>query len=290
MPMDSPTTTTLLAPVFGVRNDGEAGASSASDLLVTVFGELMAPGGGPAWTQTLVAALGLVGVEEKATRQAISRLAGKGWLASERVGRRARWHLTPWATTVLERGADRIYGFGRHTEPWDGTWLVLLASVPESQRTVRASLAVRLGWAGFGSIGQGVWVCPLVDREPEVTQVLADLGVEGATLFRSEMTETGDPVDLASRAWRPDELAGDYATFLATARSLQPQDGAATVTALIRLVDGWRQFPLLDPDLPSELLTADWPGTTAAAEFTERRAKWSPVASTWWSETNADFD
>ncbi len=290
MPTEPQTTTTLLAPVFGVRSDGEAGASSASDLLVTVFGELMAPGGGTAWTQTLVAALDLVGVEEKAARQAISRLAGKGWLTSERVGRRTRWHLTPWATTVLERGAARIYGFGRHTAPWDGTWLVLLASVPESQRTVRASLAVRLGWAGFGSIGHGVWVCPRVDREPEATQVLTERGIDGTTLFRSELTENGDPIDLARRAWEPERLVSDYATFLTTTRSLQPHDGAATVGALIRLVDAWRRFPLRDPDLPAELLTADWPGTTAAAEFTERRATWSPVASTWWSGTNASFD
>ncbi len=282
--------TALPAPVFGVRNDGGAGASSASDLLMTIFGELMRPNGGAAWTQTLVTTLEVVGVEEKAARQAISRLAGKGWLASERVGRRSRWHLTPWATTVLERGAERIYGFGARTNQWDGTWLVLLASIPEAQRAVRASVAVRLGWAGFGSIGQGVWVCPRVEREPEAAQVLADFGVTGATLFRSEMTETGDPVDLAGRAWQPDDLADDYAAFLATSVALRPDTDSETVGALIRLVDAWRRFPLLDPDLPPELLADDWPGTTAAAEFIGRRAAWSPIASAWWKSADAAFD
>ena len=279
-----------LAPVFGVRNDGGAGASSASDLLITVFGELMRPGGGTAWTQTLVATLDLLGVEEKASRQAISRLADKGWLTSQRVGRRTRWQLTPWATDVLERGAERIYGLGAQVEPWDGTWLVLLASIPEAQRTVRAPLAVRLGWAGFGSIGQGVWVCPRVERQPEVALVLADFSVDGATLFHSEMTETGDPVDLARRAWRLDQLASEYGEFRPTVAELAPTDATSTAADLVRLVDAWRRFPLLDPDLPTELLADDWPGPTAAAEFADRRGSWSVVARRWWSATDASFD
>ena len=89
-----------LASVLGVRSDGAAGSSSASDLLITVFGELMRPAGTAAWTQTLVAALALVDVEEKAARQAISRLADKGWLTSQRVGRRTRWARLPSCPTA----------------------------------------------------------------------------------------------------------------------------------------------------------------------------------------------
>lgn len=279
-----------LAPLLGVRSDGIAGASSASDLLVTVFGELMRPSDRSAWTQTLVAALALVDVEEKATRQAISRLADKGWLTSERIGRRTRWALTPWATDVLERGAERIYGLGQHTEAWDGKWLVLLASVPESQRAVRGPLGVRLGWAGFGSVGQGVWVCPRNERQAEAAQILSQFGVEGTTMFRSTMTDTGDPVDLARRAWEPDELAAEYEAFLETTKRLAPTDSASTTGALLRLVDSWRRFPLLDPDLPAALLPADWPGHTAARTFAQRRARWVPSAIDWWVETDADFD
>jgi phenylacetic acid degradation operon negative regulatory protein len=282
--------TAPLAPVFGVRSDGEAGASSASDLLITVFGELLRPAGGTAWTQTLVATLALVGVEEKATRQAISRLADKGWLTSERVGRRTRWHLTTWATDVLERGAERIYGLGRNAADWDGMWLVLLASVPEVQRARRGPLGVRLGWAGFGSVGQGVWVSPRVDREAEVARLMADFEITGATLFRSEMTATGDPVDLAQRAWQPDRLATEYQTFLETIEPLVPTDDASMTGDLIRLVDAWRRFPLLDPDLPPALLPGDWPGDGAARTFARKRASWAPPAAAWWSETDADFD
>lgn len=279
-----------LPPVFGVRSDGEAGASSAADLLTTVFGELLRPGCGAAWTQTLVATLALVDVEEKATRQAISRLADKGWLTSERVGRRTRWHLTDWATDVLGRGADRIYGLGRRSVEWDGTWLVLLASVPEAQRSRRGPLGVRLGWAGFGSVGQGVWVSPHLGREAEVTRVLADFEISGTTLFRSEMTALGDPVSLAKRAWRPDLLGTEYQKFLETIEPLAPTDGASMTGDLIRLVDAWRRFPLLDPDLPPALLPRDWPGDDAAHAFADKRTSWAPSAAAWWSATNASFD
>jgi len=281
-----------LAPVLGVRNDGGTGSSSASDLLITVFGELMRPTGTTAWTQTLVAALGLVGVEEKAARQAISRLAEKGWLASERIGRRTRWALTDWAADVLDRGAERIYGLGQRSDDWDGTWLVLLASVPEAQRTVRGPLGVRLGWAGFGTIGQGVWVSPRLEREAEAVQVLDQFGID-ATMFRSEMTETGDPIELARRAWQPDKLAAEYRAFLVFAEQLTPTtaaDSSQSTGDLIRLVDAWRRFPLLDPDLPETLLPHDWPGQGAAANFTRQRAERAPVAAAWWAATDANFD
>ena len=149
---------------------------------------------------------------------------------------------------------------------------------------------MRLGWAGFGSIGQGVWICPRVEREAEVQLVLAQFGVDGATLFRSEMTDLGDPVELAARAWQPDELADGYRTFRGIAESLKPTDSATTAGALTRLVDAWRHFPLLDPDLPPELRAADWPGDEAAQTFTRLRSEWAGSGATWWASTDANFD
>lgn len=288
-----------IAPVLGLRQDGDVGNSSASDVLITVFGEFMRPAGGSAWTQTLVAALGLTGVEEKAARQAIARLAAKGWIVSERVGRKSRWQLTDWATDLLTRGAERIYGLGAGgssksagKSEWNGEWLVLLASVPEAQRDLRSQLAVRLGWAGFGTLGQGVWVSPRAEREPEVTDIIRDLDVDGALLFRSTMTEIGDPRDVADRAWPPGPLADQYAAFLGQLELSAATNVEASTAArrLIELVDAWRRFPLVDPDLPRELRPADWPGTRAANAFAARRAAWASDAASWWSDIDRSFD
>ena len=280
-----------LAPVLGVRRDGSTSASSASDLLITVFGELMLPNGGSAWTQTLVETLGLFDVEAKAARQAISRLSNKGWITSERVGRRSKWSLTPWAVSLLQRGADRIYAHGEANRDWDGRWLVLLASVAEQRRTLRPKLNVSLGWAGFGSLGQGVWICPWADREREATAILRDLDIDDATLFRSTMTDVGNPRALAERAWELDALASGYRGFLAAfdAPSTANRPDAHSASRLIDLVDAWRRFPLQDPSLPAALHGPEWPGDAATQRFGDLRAHFGTAAARWWAAENDSY-
>src|ERR1043165_6576038 len=91
-------------------------------LLVTVLGELVLPGGGSALTSAFIDVLGRLGVEEKATRQALMRTAGDGWLVAQRHGRRPVWPLSPDAHRLLTDGAERIYGFHGVQPDWDGRW------------------------------------------------------------------------------------------------------------------------------------------------------------------------
>src|SRR5580700_8095079 len=109
-------TVTVTAPQLARRH--AAGAESARGLLFTVLGEFVLPSGGTAWTASLIDVLGRLGVEEKATRQALMRTAGSGWLEPQRVGRRTRWKLTGQAETLLTEGTDRIYGFTSIDRQW----------------------------------------------------------------------------------------------------------------------------------------------------------------------------
>ncbi len=286
-----------LATLLGARRDGFPGADTSRGLLLTALGEYALPAGGEVWTQTLVDALGLVGVRDKAARQAIARLHDRGWLERRRVGRRTRWRLTRPAVELLESGAERIYGFGTSPPPWDGRWLVLLASVPERDRSIRYRMGVELGWAGFGSLGQGVWLSPWLDREGEVVDALRRLGVE-ATTFRSELGALGSGPALVDQAWNLTELQRKYDDFVATATrattATAPTAPAATggeaaVAELTTLVHRWRRFPFLDPDLPADLLPADWPRPLAARAFSERRAALLGPARRWWESAEADL-
>ena len=99
-------------------------------------------------------------MEQKSARQALARTAAEGLLASDRSGRRVRWSLSASGRRLLTDGAARIYGFGTRSTAWDGRWLVLLVSVPESRRQLRHRLRTRLAWAGLGSPTPGVWVTP----------------------------------------------------------------------------------------------------------------------------------
>jgi phenylacetic acid degradation operon negative regulatory protein len=229
--------------------------------------------------------------KNQAARQAISRLSNKGWITSERVGRRSKWSLTPWATSLLHRGAERIYAHGEVDRDWDGQWLVLLASVSEQRRTLRPKLNVGLGWAGFGSLGQGVWICPWADRQREATAILRDLYIGDATLFRSTMTDVGDPRALTERAWELDALAVGYCVFLEAfdEPSATDRPDAQSASRMIDLVDAWRRFPLQDPSLPAALHDAEWPGDAAAQRFRTLRAHWGPAAARWWAAVNDSY-
>jgi len=153
----------------------ELGATSARSLLLTVLGEFVLPRPEPVWTQTLIDVLAELGVEQKSARQALARTAAEGLLVSDRSGRRVRWSLSASGRRLLTDGAARIYGFGTRTAAWDGRWLVLLVSVPESRRQLRHRLRTRLAWAGLGSPTPGVWVTPDATKQDEVARVIADL-------------------------------------------------------------------------------------------------------------------
>jgi phenylacetic acid degradation operon negative regulatory protein len=265
------------------RRRRELGAASARSLLLTVLGEFALPAGRPVWTATFLEALGLLGVEEKAVRQALSRSAAEGWLAGTRHGRRTSWALTPSGERLLTDGTERIYGFGRPVTGWDGRWLLVLAGVPESDRRLRHLLRTRLAWNGLGNLSSGVWVTPHPEREPEVRQVLRDIGLDGAaTLFTGGLGDLDEARRVARQAWDLDAISPAYEDFLDAVRALRPRGDAETFAAHTRLVQEWRRFPFLDPGLPVELLPDEWSGAKAFTVFHGRHQAWRPAAERHW--------
>ncbi|MGH9064246.1 MAG: PaaX family transcriptional regulator [Acidimicrobiales bacterium] len=250
--------------------------------LVTVLGEMVLPGGGAAQSSALVSALGALGVEPGTARQVLARSATRGWLSREKVGPRTRWRLTGHAHAVLSEGAERIYAFGRARPGWDGRWLLLLVSVPESQRALRYQLRTRLTWAGFGQLRQGMWISPYVGREELAVEVVKSLGLEGATSFLGSFGRLGAVAEIVAEAWNLAGLGSRYAAFVGWAEALSPSTDAERFVALARLVHEWRQFPLLDPELPRTLLPDGWEGDGAAEAFHRLRDRWRPGAWRWW--------
>lgn len=256
---------------------------SARSWLLTVLGTFVLPNGGSAWTTTLIDTLALVGVENATARQALSRAAQSGWLTSEKHGRHARWTLTDHADQLLTSGAERIYSFGLHPASWDGRWLLLFASVPESRRDARYRLRTALNWAGFGSLGAGLWLSPTVDSESEAVAALAafDEPIPART-FIARHGQIGDEATIVAEAWDLESLEGAYRAFLDDVDVPGGLTGAAAARALIDATHRWRQFPAMDPALPAQLLPADWPGPAAARQFGALRAQLAPEAGGWW--------
>ncbi|MEP7023406.1 MAG: PaaX family transcriptional regulator C-terminal domain-containing protein [Actinomycetota bacterium] len=260
-----------------------AGAPSARGLLFTVLGEF-ALTSGTVWTSAMIAAFGRLGVEEKTTRQALMRTAAAGWLRAEKAGRRTRWHLTDAARRLLTDGAERIYSFTGPAGDWDGRWLIIAARIPDSDRSARHMVRSRLSWAGFGSMGPGLWISTHPEREAEVAQVLRDAGIAGdAHVFVATRTGLADVRSMVSAAWDLAAIEQEYEQFIADFSGGQRDD---PLTRQVELVHAWRRFPAIDPALPSELLPARWSGRAAARLFTGLHEQWASAAQLAWEQLN----
>ena len=249
------------------------GAPAARSALLTVLGEFVLPAPGGVWQETLVAALVTLGYKPQAARQALARSVTAGWLRTERRGRRSRVHLTEETAAMLRTGAGRIYGFGAPRE-WDGRWLLVVLRVPEQQREVRHRFRTRLAWAGFGSLGGGLWISPHAERERELYELAREGSAAELLSFRAELGTLGEPERLVDEAWDLDAVAAAYEDFVTAFEGLRPTTPEAVFRAQTLLVHGWRRFPFLDPDLPESVLPAGWPRRRALEVFRARHAAW----------------
>ncbi|WP_248960173.1 PaaX family transcriptional regulator [Sphaerisporangium perillae] len=267
----------------------ETTSPSARSILLTILGEFVLPRGGEVWTGTLVDALGALGVEEKSARQALSRTAAEGLLTSTRHGRKVRWNLTPAAERLLQEGTERIYGFMRKPHGWNGRWLVLTVGVPETQRRLRHALRTRLTWLGLGSPSPGLWIVPDASKEAAVRAIIAELRLEDrAFAWTGPSAAIGDAGALLLAAWDLDDVEQRYLGFIERFEHVSVSSGREAFVHQVQLIQEWRRFPFLDPDLPGELLRHDWPGPRAAATFHDRHDRWHRRAQDEWDRMDKE--
>jgi phenylacetic acid degradation operon negative regulatory protein len=253
-------------------------------LLLTLLGDYWWQRTEPLPSAALVALLAEFGVSDSAARAALSRLTRNRLLVTSRSGRRTFVRLSERAAQILDEGARHIFSFGRDSEPWDGMWSLLAFSVPEENRAVRDALRKQLRWLGFAPLYDGLWLAPR-DQVTEVVGLLDELGISTATAFRATAVPGSEPGGLPQRAWDLDDLRTRYDAFIAVAGQLQARALAGQVSPVEALVarthvmDEWRAFPGLDPDLPAELLPAEWPRAAARETFITTYDLLGPLAA-----------
>ncbi|WP_017935477.1 PaaX family transcriptional regulator [Nocardioides sp. Iso805N] len=258
-----------------------AGASS-QHLLTTLLGDYWSPRDDLLPSAALVALLGEFDVGPTAARAALNRLARRGVLVSTRLGRNSFYGFAPGASDMLLAGAHRFVSFGMGTQGWDGRWTIALFSLNESGRDQRYSLHSRLRWLGFAPLYDGTWVSPRSVAD-EVLERFQELGVGDVTVFRAD--EMPDSSRRPISAWDLDETARTYTDFVATYRPLRDAVRRGSVGAnqalldRTRIMDTWRSFPGIDPDLPANLLPAGWPRRRAHEIFVEVYDALGPLAA-----------
>ncbi|GIJ51209.1 PaaX family transcriptional regulator [Virgisporangium aliadipatigenens] len=247
---------------------------SPQHLLLTLLGDYWYGQGTPLPSAALVALLGEFGITGVSARAALSRLARRGLLALSKSGRRTAYALSPRAADVLQEGIRHIISFGAQDKEWSGTWTVAAFSVPEDQRDLRHSLRTRLGWHGFASLYDGLWVSPHGQAE-KVISVLSELGISTATVFTAQVADGSPTGGHPINAWDLDALRELYQGLIAEYEPVRDRLRAgqvSTAEALVArtaLMDAWRNFPNLDPQLPGSLLPQPWPRQAARDLFIE---------------------
>jgi len=241
-------------------------------LLLTLLGDYWWQRTEPLPSAAIVALLAEFGVSDSAARAALSRMTRNGLLVTSRSGRRTFVRLSTRAAGVLDDGARRIFSFGAAGAPWDGMWSLVAFSIPEHHRATRDELRKMLRWLGFAPLYDGLWVAPRDHADGVITR-LRELGIGTATAFRATAVPGGGLADISARAWDLDGLRERYEEFITFAGQLRDQTAAGEISltdalvARTRVMNEWRAFPAMDPDLPAELLPPAWPRATARELF-----------------------
>ncbi|HEV8460930.1 MAG TPA: PaaX family transcriptional regulator C-terminal domain-containing protein [Gaiellaceae bacterium] len=252
---------------------GSGPGGPAGIALLMILGFSLLDGPPSVWQEALVSALQRLGYTGHAARQAVARATRHGLLSVERHGRRARMSLSPAGVELLRDGERRLFAFG---EPWtwDGSWLLLNLRVPEAQREVRHRLRKQLAWAGLGSLGNGIWLTPHLDREPEVVALLSAEPVAQAWTFHARHGDLGDLDKLVRQAWDIDAMVRTYERFVAEFEPMRPTRPDDCFVALTSMLMRWRTFPFIDPDLPPSLLPNGRLRQQAYTLFHDRKDRW----------------
>ncbi|KQY56279.1 MULTISPECIES: PaaX family transcriptional regulator C-terminal domain-containing protein [unclassified Nocardioides] len=246
----------------------------ARSALFDVYGDHLSTRGDRAPVAALVRLLEPVGIAAPAVRTAISRMVLQGWLDPVPLDAGRGYAATARAGRRLDEARARIYR--TLDRVWDGHWHMVVLD-PIGSRTVRTRVRSALQWIGYAELVDGVWLSPW--PQPDLEELLAR---EGVTASRAEAT-CFDPPSRPATCWHLDDLAEEYATWLAHARTapwrVETDDAdRADFAHRFHLVHEWRIFLFRDPGLPDDLLPADWPGREAAAFFTAEAGRLKPGA------------
>lgn len=243
-------------------------------LIITIFGDAIAPRGGVVTLGSLIQLAQPFGLTERLVRTAVGRLAQDGWLIARRDGRRAEYRLTTSGQARFAEATARIYG--RAPDRWDNQWtLLILPTVARKPATAAKSATAgkrrddvrdELRWLGFGQVSPGVFAHP-DGRLENIRARLRERKLADALLFRSSSQDPEADRQLVAGGWDLESLGRRYRRFVEHFKPLQTAGSSCTPQAafVVRtlLIHEYRKIHLRDPLLPPALLPTTWIGATA---------------------------
>lgn len=253
----------------------------SKSLIITIWGDSIAPRARGLWLSQLIAMLRPFHVDERLARTSTFRLAEEGWLVSERTGRKSRYSLTDSGVHRIDMAHRRIYD--PPPQSWPGAWTIVILSRAGNHVPERTELRRELEWEGFGTLAPGIAVHPSLDRGADreaLAAVLERLGLTGSAIVLEARDLTSfsalESRALIAECWNLEGLAQMYAAFNARFEPLLRLlddlgdsridglriDGQTAFVLQTLLIHSWRRVVLHDPRFPTDLLPDNWPGLT----------------------------
>ncbi|MGW6659571.1 PaaX family transcriptional regulator [Rhodococcus sp. NPDC055024] len=251
-------------------------------LIVTLFG--LYARGEENWLSvaSVVRMMDDLGIEAQAVRSSISRLKRRNILISAKHDGAAGYSLSGDVLKLINEGDSRI--FGRSRAAIDDGFLVLVFSVPESEREKRHALRSTLTKLGFGTVAPGVWIAPSqLERETREALELRSLA-SYVDMFSGRHLAYGDLRTKVRSWWDLDQLSAQYSNFVDCYRPVSDTAANGGLTSreafaqYLPMLTTWRRLPYLDPGLPLALLPHGWNGVTAETLFAKLNHELSGLA------------
>jgi phenylacetic acid degradation operon negative regulatory protein len=245
----------------------------SKSLVMTIFGDAIAPHGARLWLGSLIELVAPMGVTDRLVRTSVFRLAQEGWLVANREGRRSSYALLPEARPRFERANRRIYASPGLN--WDGRWTIVMAPNGSIDAGLRAAVRKELEWEGYAMLAPGLLAHPAADPAP-LAEILERIKGTGKVFVCSaaELPDAGSrPLgELVREGWDLSGVVADYRRFIdeftPLLALLREEAGLAPEAAFVvrsLLIHAYRRVQLHDPMLPLELLPQPWPGSEAYA-------------------------
>ncbi|HHI82859.1 MAG TPA: phenylacetic acid degradation operon negative regulatory protein PaaX [Rhizobiales bacterium] len=232
----------------------------AGPLIITVFGDIIAPRGGAVWLSSLIDLMRPFGLSERLVRTGVYRLTREGWLENSARGRKSVYAITADGMTSFAEADARIYSAsGRQ---WSGEWQIVhaLSAMPTDGLQ---SLRKNLVWQGFGQLSRTSFIRPAgkdVTIPPHLSATTA--------VFTGKLTTGPQLHTIASMAWDLNAFAKSYEQLASHFSGFEDAAPASCEQAFVIrtiLLHQYRSILLKDPQLPQSVLPPGWPGETARA-------------------------
>jgi len=250
-------------------------ALKARSLLVTVWGDSIAPHGGTVWLGSLIDLVAPFGLNERAVRTSVFRLKNEKTLSSFQEGRRSFYTLTASGQHRFEEATKRIYN--HIDEAWDGEWTLLFSERRKLDDDIKKQLSLELAWLGFGDLGSGIYAHPNCERQT-VERLVSDLDISSHVAFMKanglSLTDETQEHILVQKGWNLSSIENGYTDFITHFNPIINKlshninlTSEQSFNLRTLLVHDYRRALLRDPMLPSNLLPESWNGNTAKELF-----------------------